>query len=85
LKSEDSVSRSYIDTRRIIGVETKIDKNGVPYITVIIEDRGTGDELTLRMNVNQAKRVSEKILEAEKEAVNILKKAGYEAWPTRFV
>ena len=79
------MSRSYIDIQRITGIETKIDENGIPYVTVTVVDRRTENEYTLRMTVDQAKVVGDKIVEAQKEAVGILKQAGYQAWPTRFI
>ena len=63
----------------------KTDRNGVPYITITFIDSETGDEITLRMNVNQAKNVGSRIVEAEKQAVKTLKQRGYTNWPTRFI
>ena len=79
------MSRRYIDIQRIIDVQTKLDQNGISYLSVTIKDSRSGDEITLRMTVNQAKILGEKIVEAEEKAVKMLKQAGYKEWPTRFI
>ena len=79
------MSRSYIDIQRIIGVQTKTDRNGVPYVSVILRESQSGGEITLRMNVNQAGIMGSKIVDAKREAVERLKEAGYNEWPPRFI